>query len=80
MRQQRIWREAMRIGVPKEIKNHEYRVGLTPAFGRRTDRMPATRARQTNAGMGIDFADDAYIKAGATIAARCRRGVRGSRT
>ncbi len=27
----------MLIGVPKEIKNHEYRVGLTPAGGARTD-------------------------------------------
>ena len=28
----------MRIGVPKEIKNHEYRVGLTRGIGRRADR------------------------------------------
>ncbi len=33
----------MRIGVPKEIKNHEYRVGLTPGFGRRAGRMPAMK-------------------------------------
>ena len=59
----------MRIGVPKEIKVHEYRVGLTPeAIGELTARgFPAIV--QTGAGAGIDFSDDDYRAAGAEIVA-----------
>lgn len=57
----------MRIGVPKEIKNHEYRVGLTP--GSVHDLVAAGHevVVETQAGMGIDFDDDAYVAAGAKI-------------
>jgi alanine dehydrogenase len=57
----------MRIGVPKEIKVHEYRVGLTPeAVGELTARgFPVTV--QAGAGGGIDFSDDDYRAAGAEI-------------
>lgn len=59
----------MHIGVPKEIKNHEYRVGLTPlsvaelvAHGHRV-------TVEADAGSGIDFSDADYFAAGATIVA-----------
>ncbi len=57
----------MRIGVPKEIKNHEYRVGLTP--GSVHDLVAAGHevVVETQAGKGIDFEDQAYVDAGAKI-------------
>ncbi|CAN5301985.1 alanine dehydrogenase [soil metagenome] len=57
----------MRVGVPKEIKNHEYRVGLTPASVSELTAAGHAVNVQTQAGMGIDFADADYIAAGATI-------------
>jgi alanine dehydrogenase len=58
----------MRIGVPKEIKVHEYRVGLTPAaVGELTARGFPVLV-ETGAGAGIDFSDDDYRAAGAEIA------------
>ena len=59
----------MLIGVPKEIKNHEYRVGLTPVSVRELIANGHQVMMQTGAGLGIGEADDAYTKAGATIAA-----------
>jgi alanine dehydrogenase len=58
----------MRVGVPKEIKNHEYRVGLTPASVAELVHAGHDVLVETKAGMGIDFGDDAYTKVGATIA------------
>jgi alanine dehydrogenase len=59
----------MRIGVPKEIKVHEYRVGLTPeAVAELTARGHAVLVER-GAGAGIDFSDDDYLAAGAEIAA-----------
>jgi alanine dehydrogenase len=58
----------MRIGVPKEIKNHEYRVGLTPASVAELVAAGHEVLVETWAGSGIDFADEAYTKVGATIA------------
>ena len=58
----------MRIGVPKEIKNHEYRVGLTPASVAELVHAGHSVLVETNAGMGIDFDDAAYTAAGAEIA------------
>lgn len=58
----------MRVGVPKEIKVHEYRVGLTPASVSELVAAGHQVVVETNAGMGIDFSDQAYIDAGATIA------------
>lgn len=57
----------MRIGVPKEIKNHEYRVGLTPPSVAELVAAGHQVVVETNAGMGIDFADADYVEAGATI-------------
>ncbi|MFO1320143.1 MAG: alanine dehydrogenase [Burkholderiales bacterium] len=59
----------MRIGVPKEIKNHEYRVALTPAGARRLTAGGHDVRVQTKAGERIGFPDDAYRAAGATIVA-----------
>ncbi|MEO5938725.1 MAG: alanine dehydrogenase [Sphingomonas sp.] len=57
----------MRVGVPKEIKNHEYRVGLTPASVAELIHAGHEVIVETNAGMGIDFEDKAYTDAGARI-------------
>ncbi len=57
----------MKIGVPKEIKNHEYRVGLTPASVAELAAAGHTIYVETMAGMGIDFSDADYVDAGATI-------------
>lgn len=57
----------MLIGVPKEIKNQEYRVGLVPSSVRElTDRDHKVMV-QHNAGIGIGVSDADYEKAGATI-------------
>ena len=57
----------MRIGVPKEIKVHEYRVGLTPASVAELVAHGHELFVETNAGKGIDVSDAAYEKAGAKI-------------
>ena len=57
----------MRVGVPKEIKNHEYRVGLTPASVAELVAHGHEVFVETKAGTGIDFADAAYEKVGAKI-------------
>src|SRR3954453_8488196 len=59
--------EHMRIGVPKEIKVHEYRVGLTPASVAELVAHGHELFVETKAGNGIDCPDPAYEKAGATI-------------
>jgi alanine dehydrogenase len=58
----------MRVGVPKEIKVHEYRVGLTPPSVAELVSQGHEVIVETKAGMGIDFDDQAYINAGARIA------------
>jgi alanine dehydrogenase len=58
----------MRVGVPKEIKVHEYRVGLTPASVAELVAAGHEVIVETNAGMGIDFNDKAYTDVGARIA------------
>ena len=57
----------MRIGVPKEIKNHEYRVGLTPPSIAELVSAGHEVFVETKAGAGIDFEDSDYVAAGATI-------------
>jgi alanine dehydrogenase len=57
----------MRVGVPKEIKNHEYRVGLTPPSVAELVAAGHELFVETQAGMGIDFEDADYVAAGATI-------------
>ncbi|HEY3146231.1 MAG TPA: alanine dehydrogenase, partial [Dongiaceae bacterium] len=58
----------MLIGVPKEIKNHEYRVGLIPASVRELVHHGHKVLVETKAGAGIGFDDAAYQAAGAGIA------------
>ena len=60
----------MLIGVPKEIKNHEYRVGLIPSSVRELVHHGHKVLVETKAGAGIGFDDAAYKAAGATIAAK----------
>ncbi|NCP63205.1 MAG: alanine dehydrogenase [Paraglaciecola sp.] len=59
----------MLIGVPKEIKNHEYRVGLTPAAVKEFVTFNHEVWVQADAGSAIGFTDDQYVAAGATIVA-----------
>jgi len=59
----------MRVGVPTEIKVHEYRVGLVPAAVRELVMAGHEVAVQSGAGRGIGCSDDDYRAAGARIAA-----------
>jgi alanine dehydrogenase len=59
----------MRVGCPKEIKNHEYRVGLTPGSVREYVAHGHEVLVETGAGGGIGADDNAYRAAGAAIAA-----------
>jgi len=58
----------MRIGLPKEIKNHEYRVGLTPASVRELVAHGHSVLVQAGAGLGIGASDEQYRAAGASLA------------
>ena len=58
----------MLIGVPKEIKNHEYRVGMVPASVYELVQQGHQVVVETNAGLGIGFSDDDYLAMGAEIA------------
>ncbi|MFP5358624.1 MAG: alanine dehydrogenase [Gammaproteobacteria bacterium] len=57
----------MRIGTPKEIKNHEYRVGLTPAGVRELVAHGHEVLIETQAGAGIGISDETYAAAGARL-------------
>ena len=59
----------MHIGVPKEIKNNEYRVGLTPASVRELVSHGHQVMVQANAGTAIDLEDGLYSAAGAEVVA-----------
>jgi alanine dehydrogenase len=60
----------MLIGVPKELKTHEYRVGLIPGAVRELVHRGHEVVVEANAGVGIGFDDAAYQAAGAAILAR----------
>jgi alanine dehydrogenase len=60
----------MRIGVPKEIKIHEYRVGLTPGSVRELTAQGHQILVETGAGASIGFDDASYRAVGASIAAK----------
>jgi alanine dehydrogenase len=62
----------MRIGVPKEIKVHEYRVGLTPAGVRELVSAGHEVSVETHAGDGIGMGDAEYVGAGARILATAK--------
>ena len=57
----------MIIGVPKEIKNHEYRAAATPASVTEFVKHGHTVLIETGLGKGIGISDDAYQQAGAQI-------------
>lgn len=57
----------MKIGVPKEIKNNENRVGLTPAGAHELVKRDHTVYIQSSAGNGSGFSDDDYTSVGATL-------------
>ncbi len=57
----------MKIAVPKEIKNHEYRVALTPTGVRELTGRGHHVYVESGAGDGAGFPDSAYQSAGATI-------------
>ena len=59
----------MRIGVPKELKSHEYRVGLVPGAVRELVHHRHEVVVEEGAGAGIGFDDAAYEAAGATVLA-----------
>ena len=63
----------MKIGVPKEIKNREYRVGLVPGGVRALVKDGNSVFVEKNAGAGSGIPDADYEKAGARIAADKRR-------
>ncbi|MEZ5895864.1 MAG: alanine dehydrogenase [Parvularculaceae bacterium] len=58
----------MRVGVPKEIKNNEFRVGMTPGAVREYIAHGHKVMVETNAGKGINASDGDYKAAGASIA------------
>jgi len=59
----------MLVGVPKEIKTHEYRVGLVPGSVRELVHHGQAVVIESGAGAGIGFDDEAYRRAGAGVAA-----------
>jgi alanine dehydrogenase len=59
----------MLVGVPKEIKTHEYRVGLLPSSVRELVHHGHQVLVETRAGSGIGFDDEAFRAAGAEVAA-----------
>jgi alanine dehydrogenase len=58
----------MLIGVPKEIKNHEYRIGLTPAGAKELIRHGHQVLVERNGGIAVGFDDEQYLATGAEIA------------
>lgn len=62
----------MIIGVPKEIKTHEYRVGLIPGSVRELTRAGHKVLIESQAGAGIGFTDEIYKEAGAEIFATAK--------
>jgi alanine dehydrogenase len=59
--------KVMKIGIPKEIKNNENRVSLTPGGAQTFAQQGHTVYVETQAGKNSGFADEAYIRAGAKI-------------
>jgi alanine dehydrogenase len=57
----------MKIGIPKEIKNLEFRVGMTPAGVDTLIKLGHQVFVETNAGAGSGYSDDSYLAVGATI-------------
>ena len=60
-------RYAMKVGIPREVKNHEYRVAITPAGVRELVNHGHEVYLEKDAGVGSQLTDDAYTAAGAII-------------
>ena len=58
---------AMKVGIPKELKNHEYRVAITPAGVHELARSGHQVFVEKDAGAGSLIPDDDFARAGATI-------------
>jgi alanine dehydrogenase len=58
----------MRVGVPSEVKNHEYRVAITPAGVNELTRHDHEVLVEASAGLGSSITDDEFAAAGAKIA------------
>src|SRR5712691_815725 len=59
--------EVMKVGIPREVKNHEYRVAITPAGVHELTSHGHQVYLEKDAGGGSSLHDDAYVAAGATI-------------
>lgn len=59
----------MKIGIPKEVKIHEYRVGMTPAGAAELVEDGHEVIVEAQAGVGVDFDDAAYVAVGARVVA-----------
>ena len=57
----------MKVGIPREVKNHEYRVAITPAGVHELVRNGHEVFVETGAGVGSSITDDEFAAAGATI-------------
>jgi alanine dehydrogenase len=57
----------MKVGIPREVKNHEYRVAITPGGVRELAGHGHEVYLEKDAGAGSSFGDEAYVAAGATI-------------
>src|SRR3989454_1133617 len=66
-RRQRVYEQAMIIGIPKEIKDHEFRVGLTPGGTRALVKAGHRVVVEAGAGAGSGLDDPAYRAAGAEV-------------
>ena len=62
----------MLIGVPKEIKNHEYRIGLTPSGVRELVANGHQVMMQRDGGASVDMSNEQYQAAGAEIVATAK--------
>ena len=62
-------KHAMKVGVPKEVKNHEYRVAITPSACTSSSRTGTRCTSRREAGLGSSIPDEEYIAAGAKILA-----------
>ena len=57
----------MLVGIPKEVKNHEYRVGANPELVYMLTHAGHSVVIETNAGKALGYTDEIYKKAGAKI-------------
>ena len=63
----------MKVGIPREVKNHEYRVAITPAGVHELVRNGHEVFVENDAGVGSSIPDDDYVAAGADDPADRRR-------